>query len=177
MSTHVMLDLETMGIGNEAAIIALGAVKFDPAGDGIDDAFYVRVDLESTLAAGMKVDGSTVMWWLHEDRADARKALSSTDAQHFDDALHGFREWFGPESVPVWGNGAAFDNVILRNAYAKTWMTCPWRYADDRCYRTLKSFRPELEIERSGTHHQAYDDAVSQAKHLQAIIRDLGISW
>ena len=30
MTTHVMIDLETMGTGSYAAIISIGAVKFDP---------------------------------------------------------------------------------------------------------------------------------------------------
>lgn len=171
MNTHVMLDLETMGTGNEAAIIAIGAAKFDPEGSDIIEAFYVRVSLESSLAAGMKIDGSTVMWWLGEERAEARRALLATEAQHIEDALFGFSQWFGDSSQPVWGNGATFDNVILRNAYAKLMLPAPWSYRDDRCYRTVKALAPHIEpVTSIGVEHQALDDAKYQARHLQAIV-------
>lgn len=46
----------------------------------------------------------------------------------------------------------------------------PWAFWNDRCYRTLKA-RSELKIARTGTHHNALDDAKSQALHLITIWR------
>lgn len=77
----------------------------------------------------------------------------------------------GPrEETRVWGNGAAFDNVILRRAYERTSresMKAPWPHWNDRCYRTIKGlYGHQVKIERTGTHHHALDDAASQARHL-----------
>ena len=49
-----------------------------------------------------------------------------------------------------------------------------WPYRNNRCYRTLKGLLPAIELERSGTHHNALDDAITQARHLQKIVRTLG---
>lgn len=177
MSTHVMVDLETMGNGNEAAIVAIGAVKFDPMGSGVLDAFYAPVDLESSVAVGLKMEAATVMWWLHGDRDRARKELlRATTVLHVGDALHGFAEWFGPESLPVWGNGATFDNVILDTAFKKVGVPKPWNYSHDRCFRTFKNLAPGVTVQRAGTHHQALDDAETQARHMQAIVKHLGLA-
>ncbi len=35
----------------------------------------------------------------------------------------------------------------------------PRKYANDRCYRTMKTPHPEVPIERTGTHHKALDQS------------------
>lgn len=185
---HIMIDLETMGVGNDAAIIAIGAVKFDPRGAGVLDAFYTRVDLSSSLEAGLKVSGSTIDWWLDDERAEARKALKASDPMPLWEALAGFNDWVGSPVPPtdafdgdaagpvigVWGNGATFDNVIMRTAYDKLKMVCPWTFRQDRCYRTLRAMT-ELPVVSVGVGHQALDDATSQALTMQTICEHLGI--
>lgn len=175
MTQHVMVDLETMGTGNEAAIVSIGAVKFDPMGGGIDDALYVGVSLASSVAFGLKIDPDTVLWWLDKERDTARKALLASDFVDLPTALEGLAMWIGDKSVPVWGNGATFDNVILRNAYQKVGLSCPWSYRDDRCYRTFKNLAPDIECPTFGLLHQALDDATAQAQHMQLIVKALGV--
>ena len=72
-------------------------------------------------------------------------------------------------SIGVWGNGASFDNVILSESYYRAAILRPWPFWKDRCYRTIKTIYPDVELVRSGTHHNALDDARTQAEHLIAI--------
>lgn len=175
--THVMIDLETMGTGNKAAIIAIGAAKFS-FDDGIADTFHVGVELASNKALGMEIDAGTVMWWLDEDRAAARREWLELPKVELMEALYGFAEWFraAPEDqvvaadiVGVWGNGATFDNVILRNAYEGAGLPCPWPFWKDRCFRTMKAQWTGYLPQRKGTHHAALDDAIWQAEALRTI--------
>jgi len=162
----IMLDLETMGQRKDAAIIAIGAVKF---GDGkIYDEFYQIIDLQSSIDAGLSIDASTIMWWMKQSDA-ARNEFGRASAS-IDGVLQNFSDWIGDDSDPeIWGNGAAFDNVILANAYHKCGIKQPWKYWNDRCYRTIKAMVPKLTLERTGTHHNALDDAKHQALHLMKI--------
>lgn len=173
--TQVMIDIETLGTGHDAVILSIGAAKFDFQREGLIDSFYQAVDPGSCQHYGLSVTMSTVMWWLDEDRAEARKALLAESRLDLATVLEGFSMWFGPESLPVWGNGATFDNVIVRTAFERVHLDCPWKFWHDRCYRTVKALAPEIEIIREGTHHDALADAVSQAKHLQRIVRQLGV--
>lgn len=175
MSTHIMLDLETFGTGGDAAVVSIGAVKFDPLIDGVLDSFHVVICPESAQAHGLKIDASTMLWWLSDDRRPAVQALLGHERHDLATALHGFAMWFGADSLPVWGNGATFDNVILRNAFRAASLPCPWKFWDDRCYRTLKNMAPDVKLQRLGTHHDALDDAHSQALHLQQIVARTGI--
>lgn len=167
---HVMVDLETMGTRPNAPIVAIGAVTFDV--NAVYDEFYVNVDLESAVNDGHAVvDPKTVQWWMEQDTA-ARAALRE-DRKKILTALYMFRDWLKPdEPEGVWGNGATFDNVILSEAYRRLNLTSPWPFWADRCYRTMKNMYPQIELERVGTHHNALDDAKSQAAHLIKIWRD-----
>lgn len=168
MDYEVMLDLETLGTSNEALIIAIGAVKFTD--DEILDRFHVAIEPATAEVLGGKIDASTVMWWLDPVRAAARDALLSHSRVDLASALVGFAQWFG-EPAPIYGNGSTFDNIILRSAFRGAGLEYPAPFWMDRCYRTLKNEFSMVPLERVGVHHDAVDDAESQARHLQAIRR------
>jgi hypothetical protein len=142
------------------------------------DKFYQRVSLKSSMAAGMRVDASTIEWWMGEDRHEARKALLSDEAIDLRDALNGLAEWFGNETMRVWGNGATFDNVIIRNAYQLINEECPWSFRHDRCYRTLKDMSPQTRSRATmGVAHHALADCEYQVDILQQIVAERNIRF
>ncbi|MBZ9331583.1 3'-5' exoribonuclease, partial [Escherichia coli] len=110
---HLMIDLETMGKNPDAPINALAGKFFDPATGEMGPEFSKTIDLET---AGGVIDRDTIKWWLKQSR-EAQSAIL-TDEIPLDDALLQLREFIDENSgeffVQVWGNGANFDNVILR---------------------------------------------------------------
>lgn len=172
-----MLDLETLGTAPGSAILAIGAVKF--GGGQILADFYRRIDLKNCIAsAGLTMDPSTVLWWLQQ--AEGPRLEIVKPGELLVDVLFGFSEWALTAQHPemegepeVWGNGASFDNVLLSVAYERMLMRRPWKYSNDRCYRTVKNLYPEIPLPRTGTHHNALDDARSQAMHLMAMLPNL----
>lgn len=172
---HVMLDLETMGTGPNAAIVAIGAVEFEltKTGGQTGDTFYCVIGLESAMASGGQVDAGTVLWWLKQN--DAARAMFTQPTANAVWALEQFSAWMAArgdrKQIRVWGNGASFDNVILASAYRRAALPLPWNSFNDRCYRTVKSMHPAAPaIQRTGTHHNALDDAINQANHLIAML-------
>jgi NTP pyrophosphatase (non-canonical NTP hydrolase) len=165
---NVMLDLETMGSGSNAAIIAIGAVEFNPV-KGLGDEFYVVVNLASSVSMGGKIDPDTVMWWMKQE-SESRAAVCR-DGLALYTALTMFSEWLVTRNVDIgevaiWGNGAAFDNVVLANAYKNTAMKPPWNYRNDRCYRTVAAMNSHIPMKKEGPVHNALQDAKNQARHL-----------
>jgi exodeoxyribonuclease VIII len=170
--SEVMIDLETLSTESNACILSIGAARFFPRSTGIMDHFEVFIDPASCTAKGLVIDADTVMWWMHGDQDAARKELMACPRLPLRTALLMFMEWLKGDR-PVWGDGATFDNVILRNAYKAAGLGVPWSYWNDRCYRTMKSQYPDVKMVRKGTHHSAAADAVSQAVHLQAIFKSI----
>ena len=170
---HIMLDLETMGAGPNAAITAIGAVKFDPDKGEIVDTFYFKVNLESSVKQGGVIDASTVSWWL--DQNEEARAEMQKKGKHILDGLYEFKGQIGSDAR-IWGNGAAFDNVILRSAYERAQIIAPWDFWNDRCYRTVKTmFKQTPMVEKPTVAHHALADAEAQAKHLMLIAKTHGL--
>ncbi|HDE1316228.1 TPA: 3'-5' exoribonuclease [Klebsiella pneumoniae] len=177
---HVMVDLETMGKKHNAPIVAIGAVVFDPATGSIGESFYKVVCLESSVNWGAVIDPSTVIWWLKQS-SEARSAIVNDDAIPLQDALLQFREFVsdnvagGSKKAQVWGNGASFDNSILRSSYDCIAEDYPWEYWNDRDVRTMVelgqaiSFDPKTTIPFEGSRHNALADAIHQARYVSAI--------
>lgn len=154
---HIMLDLETLSLNPDAKVLSIGAVKFNSC--GILDEMYANIDDK-----GGHVSHDTVMWWM-EQSEEARSSLyasATIRGVQLQNSLYKLMEWF--DGHTIWGNGASFDNVILRNLCMR-YDVNPWPSYMDRCYRTWKQGKPKL-TDRVGTFHNALDDAKSQANHM-----------
>lgn len=167
-----MIDLETMGLDGDAAVTAVGAVAFDPDTGEIVGEFYRTISLESAMRSGGSVTPGTIIWWMQQSEEAKREIINATCT--LEKALIEFQKWLGSYTYArVWGNGANFDNTIIRSAFKSVKMSCPWPFWGDSCYRTLKGLRPDIPFIREGVHHNALDDARSQAKHLVQIMKVL----
>ena len=175
---HLMIDLETMGKNPDAPIISIGAIFFDPQTGDMGPEFIKTIDLET---AGGVIDRDTIKWWLKQSR-EAQSAIM-TDEIPLDDALLQLREFIDENSgeffVQVWGNGANFDNTILRRSYERQGIPCPWRYYNDRDVRTIVELGKAIDFDArtaipfEGERHNALDDARYQAKYVSAIWQKL----
>lgn len=175
---HLMIDLETMGKNPDAPIISIGAIFFDPQTGDMGPEFSKTIDLETT---GGVIDRDTIKWWLKQSR-EAQSAIL-TDEIPLDDALLQLREFIDENSgeffVQVWGNGANFDNTILRRSYERQGIPCPWRYYNDRDVRTIVELGKAIDFDArtaipfEGERHNALDDARYQAKYVSAIWQKL----
>lgn len=177
--SEIMIDLETMSTAPDAAIVSIGAVLMDPL-EGLGATFYRVVDLQSALNLGGQVDASTILWWLQQGH-DARAELQDPGAVHIGSMLVDLRAWMDAagdiESRKVWGNGANFDLPILASAAKRGCYPAMWHHWNSRCYRTLKAENRHIPAgERIGTHHNALDDAMHQARHWVAIKRATQVS-
>lgn len=137
---NLMVDLETMGKKPNAPVVSIGAVFFDPQSGEIGPEFYTAVSLESAMEQGAVPDGDTILWWLRQS-PEARAAICA-DAVSVTTALIEFNDFITCHAddlkyLKVWGNGANFDNVILRGAFERASLPCLWNYRNDHDVRTM----------------------------------------
>lgn len=174
----VMIDLETLGRRPGCIILSIGAVMFDPEAQTLGSEFYTVVNQDSCrLNHDMHIDPETADWWRKQSN-EAQKVLREAklpDAPSLILACGGFAGWLNAarasDQVRVWGNGSDFDNPILAEAFRRTQISLPWQFWNNRCYRTLKNLYPQVAAVRSGTHHNALDDAKTQAQHALEIFK------
>ena len=182
---NIMLDLETLSSDSNALVLSIGAVAFDPESSELGEKFYVELtdDTAEQQKRGRVVSGRTVQWWMQQD-VQARLLFSEhpQPGVHRCDTYSGLAKFSsfvaangGYENALIWGNGADFDNIVLGNLYEAFDKNKPWSYSANRCYRTMKNLGTGApkKATREGVHHNALDDAVTQAVHLQEIFKHL----
>lgn len=179
---HIMLDLETLSTENNAVILSIGACKFDPNGEDTyedfsspEKSFIVYIDPEEQQKNGGHISWPTVNWWFRQSE-EARRFLIDTEKYvGVEKALYDFSVFCGKADY-IWGNASTFDNIILRNLYARSGNKFPFPYQGDKCYRTFRKMMHDLlpkkfipEFQRYGVHHHPTDDAISQAIAVQQL--------
>ncbi len=159
---HVMIDIETLGTGPDAAVISIGAVYFSET--GLQKRFDRNIEFGDAVRHG-SVDGDTVKWWMQQsDKARSSAMLYPLTCINVITYLDSFLR-FKPFNC-IWANAPTFDLVILRSLYKNLGVKVPWSYKQERCYRTVRNIFPKIETERTGVAHNALADAQSQAQYL-----------
>lgn len=165
---HIMLDLETFGTKPGSVIRSVGAVVFNPKGEGTGGEFYANVDLLSCVEAGLTIDPQTVKWW-NEQTPEARKGLTYNPRQ-LKDAAERFNDWWKKnDGLEVWAQGSNFDPIVWAAACEAVGVEVPWRYSNARDTRTAYFVGgiDVASIPRPGVYHNALDDAKHQAYCVQ----------
>jgi len=180
MHQDIMLDIETMSTRGNAAIVAIGAVRFDPWGvDTIETlragpTFYTAVRLDAqTEVYGRHVDPDTVRWW--STQSEEARARLLHQPLHFDDAMILYNK-FADGASRVWGYGAAFDNAIVEDALKSMALKSSVSYRGQFCMRTICGMaKANRMMDGRLVAHYALDDAIHQCLQLQDSLAELNI--
>ena len=177
-NTDVMIDLETLATSTDAAILTIGAVKFDPFGSDIKepamDSFYVKVDIDSCDELGLVSNDDTIAWWAQQSKEAQAEAFEGDDRVHIREAFDRLYK-FCWGAKRVWSNGAAFDVPICEHVYKKLNKAIPWSFWAVRDVRTafdlgINPNRPPVMA------HHALQDAWNQAVGIQNVYNTLRTS-
>ena len=118
MNTDIMIDLETLDVLPTATILTIGAVKFDPFGDDVNEnkceKFYVRVDVDSCDRIGSTVSQATLDWWSSQSQEAQNEAFDPANRIPIEDAMTQLYK-FCWGAKRVWSHGAGFDVIILEH--------------------------------------------------------------
>lgn len=159
-----MLDLETLDTRPSAVIVSIGAVEFDTNGPNPLREFYRVLQLPPQLSRGRTECPETLAWWSRQSE-DARSVFTAPAVAPVI-ALQDFAVfWSGCDRL--WSNGANFDGVLLTSLYQSFGMGVPWKFWQERCYRTLVDTYHRMNRTRptkSAPAHNALEDAVAQAQ-------------
>ena len=171
---EVMLDLETMGIGEKAAILEISLVPFCLDAAPVDvEPFHKTIDLTSCLLEGMKVEDDTQRWWMKQE-AQAKWNLRHSEKTDIRDAIRQSHDWLSAlcsgYEVHLWCRGLNFDvpkyercvRMLLEERTPYDW----WNLEDARTYaHTFDVHNADIEFE--GIRHTAAADCQHQIRIVQ----------
>lgn len=181
---YLMLDFETLGNAPDTIAVSLGAVAFNKEGI-VHEKLWI-FDATEQIRKGRSFTASTLDWWMHPSRAEARRVfyepqvpkvtLSEFIAEFeafVDEALFEVNET--RDSLKPMGNGANFDVSLIEDLYRTHFGSdpvLPWKFWNVVCFRTMEYFFKvkSLVARPHGTYHSALDDARYQANCVIALL-------
>ena len=168
MTTHAMIDLETLDTSPNSVILSVGAVKFNPySNEPPSSKILWRPDIDEQVNTGRTISEDTLSWWSKQDKhiqdttftSDGRIPLSLFFKQ-LNKYLVGVDD--------IWAHGPQFDMVIIEDLYAqhnhhRGWAF--WQVNDSRTIFKMMPKDPRKDIQENL--HSADDDAFWQAVSVQ----------
>ena len=173
--SDAMIDIETIATSTNAAIITIAAVRFDALNaDKAMQTLELLIDVDNAIDVWkLDVDPGTIDWWGKQSKAAQYAAFEKGPRLTLDDALAKLSKFVGG-ATRLWCQGMNFDPVILDNAYRAVGQPSPWMYYSWRDSRTIMSLFTDLP-KKSGTAHNAVDDAIWQAEMVQTCLNRLNV--
>lgn len=114
---HISLDLETVSLSSDAAIIQIGAAAITTKHL---KTFTQHISLASNEAAKRDVSISTMEWWNKQDPELRKRVFGGTT--QLETALDMFIDWCmylsgdNLDNIILWSKPQCFDIPVLRNA-------------------------------------------------------------
>lgn len=187
----LILDVETLGQGVDAAIGTIGAVVVNVLTGEERGSFYTRVDLTLNQPGRVRDEGTLSFW------ANQKGVNPKAWAEMFDpslprgtllralESLGEFVRVMGEAcgGLEIVGNGPEFDNAIIEHASQQLGNGSLWQFRRNQSMRTavwlgrlLLGVDPKYDLEFEGVQHHALDDARHEAKVLVSVIGSLAVA-
>ena len=173
MAKHLMVDLETIAVTPNAVVLSLGAVQFNPYGNGYSETLYMRIDIDDQDKLQREIDPNTLDWWAKQDPKVMEEAFNPADRVPLIEAVDRFHK-FAWGCDAFWAHGAVFDITILENLYRQVEKPVPWQYWQIRDTRTLFDLGWDPDMPKGGL-HDALQDAIRQSVGVQNIYSKLKV--
>jgi hypothetical protein len=188
----IMIDIETLGLAPNSAVIQIGAAQFELGGDGIvgkpflvsvnQDYYYQQGVIEHN---GYFVDPSTEAWWQEQPEA-ALKSLTMNLLDSPQEAEDALRQWMRRSgfvtgndfSSCVWSQGyldvLCLENIARQNAKRPVWEFYQVRDSRTMIREMTRNFiPPDLSniLPDNLVLHRGDHDAIRQVYTLQHAVR------
>ena len=178
MFNTLMIDIETTGTNPGCKVLSIGAFGFNEEGHQVE--FYERISPTLMEKEGFKDEFGTMEWWHKQDEGVMAEAFGGTKSPQV--ALSEFKMFFyknfnpGRKEMPftVWCCGIDFDFPILEMLFIRMGFNWPWKFFQQRDYRTLKEVFPEIKKNEGNLEkHNALEDAKAQMRGLRYFYQEI----
>lgn len=165
----VMLDIETLGKGENAVVVQVAGAFFDRVTGEVGDVFSARIKGESEVKCGFELDKGTMEWWEEQRKGSVKDWMSN--GRDSAEVWEAWINWVGEANV--WSH-ATFDWVICQR-HLKAFGLQGMRYKGAMDIRTLVDVSG-LDLEQfdwKKKTHDALDDVLFQVEYCVAAFKKL----
>lgn len=163
----VMVDLETLGTSDDAAILEVGAVCFDLESRTMGPQFNAAISLKSNGEHYRRIDAETLAWWMGQwrERGGVPDLNDAAYAYEFPRAMFKFADFWqenAADDAEFWSRGS-FDERIMFHALTQSEGAVPWKFYKVRDQRSVLDWEG---VRMKKNSHSALEDAIAQVEAL-----------
>ncbi len=181
---HCMIDIETMGTGDNAAVISIGLTRFNPVTGKVGEQLEVRNTFEAQRVLDRDFDPKTEAWWKRQSPEAQAQLVAEPRYQSAKEMMQAACDFIYATNKSYWDRGVwakspTFDLAILRHLANQVDVKWPCHFSREYCVRTLlliakhRGWHDILEWEPEIA-HGALSDAAHQARQMMAVMKRLG---
>jgi hypothetical protein len=171
MTTHLMIDTETLGTRPGAIVLSAAFVRFSDMAHTT-----LNLDVGQQEALGLVRDDATLAWWADQEaKTPGAWEAATRGPVPLREALGFFRqwlEWAAPDGdALIWCHGAGFDAPLLGELYRRAGLATPWNFWSVRDTRTLYDLACiNVKDYAVPPPHVALNDAIGQTRAANAAL-------
>lgn len=159
--TQIMIDIETLGRKNDAAIREVGLIAFWEDGS-IIDTLQLSVSPEVWNTCNRTFSGETILWLNTADSIASE--FNCNSYKELVERINKFFHVHKESETRVWAKGH-MDLEVLKDLYETLEEQVPWEFWQPRDLRTIQDL-PVPRLNCTNKNHRAFEDALSQVKEL-----------
>ena len=170
---HIVIDLETLGRRNDAAITQVGIVLADDNFDVLDR-YLIQTDPKTWNTCERTFSGETLLWWMaQKNSSESNKPTHVVYSyKYLVDKLCQIFNRYNTGDTIVWTKGA-MDLFSIKDICEYLNMGTPWEFWQPRDIRTANEFVKDWKVCENNNAHNALGDALTELEELKLnLIKD-----
>ena len=164
---NIIIDIETLGRRNDAAITQVGVVIADK-NFNIIDTCLIQIDPQAWHTCNRTFTGETLLWWINQKNTPISKKATHNYEELIKQLNYVFSLYNTDNSI-VWTKGT-MDLFCIKDLYEFFNMETPWKFWQPKDIRTAKEVIKDWRTIEGSTHN-ALDDAIIQLTELKINIK------
>ena len=164
---YIIIDIETLGRRNNAAITQVGIVITDKNFDVLD-AYLIQVTPDTWNTCDRTFTGETLLWWMQQKNTPVSETPTNIVYNYTQlvNKLCQIFNRFNTEDTIVWTKGA-MDLFCIKDICEHLNMSTPWKFWQPRDIRTAKEIIKDWKVCENNNAHNALDDALTELSELK----------
>lgn len=165
---HIIIDIETLGRRNDAAITQVGIVIAEEAFN-ILDSYLIQVMPDVWNTCNRTFTGETLLWWMQQKNTPVSKTSTNIVYNYTQlvNKLYQIFNRFNTEDTIVWTKGS-MDLFCIKDICEYLNIETPWKFWQPRDIRTAKEIIKDWKVYENNNAHNALDDAITELNELKA---------
>ena len=164
---HIIIDIETLGRRNDAAVTQVGIVIADE-NFNVLDSYLIQVTPDAWNTCNRTFTGETLLWWMQQKKSPVSNTHTISVCSYKDlvDKLYQIFRRYNIEDTTVSTKGS-MDLFCIKDLCEYLNMETPWKFWQPRDIRTAKEIIKDWKVCKNNNAHNALDDALTELEELK----------